>query len=215
MQNKFTLFCINLCVFFFFLVGFGFFGQTAYFLKKGRPLYQGKIFINDQLYERHPFLGVKLKKNIAIEKKEGKVAITSIGTRWTGAPADDQHLIRVALLGGSTTFGSMVTDEDSWAAVLQRLLGSPYAVINYGNPGYSSAESVIQMSLLIPEKNPDIVLFYGGWNDIANYHVKDLGPDFYAQGIKQIESNMENEKFSNIQWLWFQISERVFLVKLA
>ncbi len=215
MQNKFVIVCVNICVFLFLLAGLELLGQTAYFLKKGHPLYQGKTFINDQLYERHPFLGVRIKKNVVIDKKEGKITTTDIGTRWTGAPADDRDLIRVAVVGGSSTFGSMVSDADSWAALLQGLLGDQYAVINYGNPGYSTAESIIQMALLVPEKNPDIVLFYGGWNDIANYHVQELGPDYYAQGIKQIETNMENERFKNSEWLWFQASERIFLVRLA
>jgi len=187
----------------------------AYFLVKGRPLYQGLFFINDELYERHPFLGVRLKKNVVLEKKEGKITTTDIGTRWTGAPADDRKLTRVALLGGSSTFGSKVSDADSWPALLQNLLGERYAVINYGSPGYSTAEAIIQAAFLVSEKDPDIILFYGGWNDIANYHVEQLGSDYYAQGIKQIESNMENERFSHFDWLQFQASERIFLLKLA
>ncbi len=197
------------------LAAIEFTGQVAYFLKKGQPLYEGRKTPNDKLLEKHPFLGTRVKKNVVVEKKEGRITTTDIGTRWTGAPADDQHLIRVALLGGSTTFATMVRDEDSWPALLQSMLGNQYAVINYGTASYTTAESIIQMALLVPEKHPDIVLFYAGWNDIANYHDQKLGPDYYSHGIKQIESNMENERFKNTDWLWFQARERIFIFKLA
>jgi len=215
MQNKFTLVCINICVFLFLLLGIECAGQLAYFLKNGHPLLVGEKFVNDELFERHPFLGTRVKKNVVVHRKEGIITTTGIGTRWTGAPADDKGLIKVALIGGSTTFGSMVSDKDSWPALLQKMLGDQYAVINYGTASFTTTEGIIQMALVVPEEHPDVVVFYEGWNDISNYHEPLLGADYYSHGIKQIEGNMENERFKDTDWLWFQASQRIFLFKLA
>lgn len=84
------------------------------------------------------------------------ITSTDIHTRWTEAPADDQNVISVAVLGGSTTFGTRVTDADSWPALLQDMLGDGYAVTNYGVSGYSTAEAIIQMALIVPETEPNV-----------------------------------------------------------
>ena len=215
MHNKFTIVCVNICVFIFLLIGIELVGQTYYFFKRDKFIFQGKKFVNDELFERHPYLGTRVKKSVIVQRREGVITTTGIGTRWTGASEDDEQLIRVALVGGSTTFGSMAGDRDTWAALLQGLLGDQYAVINYGTAGYTTAENIIQMALIVPEKDPDIVIFYEGWNDISNYHDQKLGPDYYTHGIKQIEGNMENDRFKNTDWLWFQASERIFFFKLT
>lgn len=197
----FTIF-INIVILFCLLFGIEFMGQGVFFLKTGKLLFNSEktneILAHRQLYQRHPFLGSSLKKNVCVLDKDKKISTTELGTRWTGAPVDGSNLKRIILIGGSSTFGSLVTDIDTWAAQLQQELGSGYAVINYGVPGYSSTESLIQLLLLIPEQHPDVVLFYGGWNDIANYHTPNLGSDYFVQGIKQVESNL-NISFNDKQ----------------
>ncbi|HKQ32244.1 MAG TPA: hypothetical protein VJV40_03495, partial [Thermodesulfobacteriota bacterium] len=39
----------------------------------------------------------------------------------------------------------------------------------------------------VPELRPQFVVLYEGWNDIHNYHVPDLGEDYYTDGMKQYE----------------------------
>ena len=123
------------------------------------------------IFGRHPYLSVALNKNVNAVYAKGQEIITTteIGTRWTGADLNDTSKIRVACLGGSTTFCTYVNDEDSWPALLQKKLGNKFAVINYGVPGYATIEAIIQMKLIVPEKKPSIVIFYEGWNDIHNY----------------------------------------------
>jgi lysophospholipase L1-like esterase len=110
------------------------------------------------------------------------ITTTDRHTRWTGAPEDDTELIKVAISGASTTFGTGVTDTDSWPALLQAKLGDQFSVINYGVPCYSTAEAIIQMALTIPEVKPDFIILYHGWNDIILYHHKDINPDYYVHG---------------------------------
>ncbi len=164
-------------------------GQAVYRLKHGRFIFQeAPVGLHQQVFEHHPFLVGRLRKNVSATKWGNTIRATAEHTRWTGAPADDEGLIRVAILGGSTAFGTGVTDEDSWPAILQSELGDGFSVINYGMPGYSTVEGIIQMAILVPEARPHIVILYQGWNDIRNYHSPDAGPDYYGHGMLQYDS---------------------------
>ena len=63
----------------------------------------------------------------------------------------------------------------------------PFAVINHGVPGYSTAEHVIQTAFYerthgVP---PRCSIYYVGWNDLRNSHVRHLDPgyaDFHLPG---------------------------------
>jgi lysophospholipase L1-like esterase len=138
-----------------------------------------------QVFERHPYLVGQLRKSVMVESAGKRITTTARNTRWTGAPDDDRDRIKVALLGGSTTFCTGVTDKDSWPAILQEQLGPKYSVINYGMPGFSTAENIIQLALIVPEARPSVVVLYEGWNDIHNYHDTALSPDYYAHGMQQ------------------------------
>ncbi len=188
MKKVFSYIGINFMVLSALLVAIEIVIQFVYFSKNGYFIAFKPISQHSELFETHPFLVVRPKASVKAEMHESVVtAITTTKehTRWTGAPEEDDELIRVAILGGSTTFGTGVTDEDSWPAQLQARLGDRYAVINYGLPGFSTAENIIQMALVVPEKQPHIVIFYEGWNDIHNYHVNDLGADYYSHGMQQ------------------------------
>jgi len=138
-----------------------------------------------QPFELHPYLAGRLKRNFRVTNNAETITIQRDHTRWTGAPTDAHNAAVVAALGGSTTFGTKVTDADSWPALLQANLGEGYAVTNYGVPGYTSAEAIIQTALLLPEQAPRVIVFYGGWNDIRNYHNEALSPDYYTHGMSQ------------------------------
>lgn len=176
-------------------------GQTIFFLKHDYFIFANTDIKNRKLiFKKHPYLAVALNKNVKTKfYPEGdSITTTAIGTRWTSADLNDTSKIRVACLGGSTTFCVKANDGDSWPAFLQKKLGDKYAVINYGIPGYSTVENIIQMALLVPEMKPKIVIFYEGWNDIRNYHQKDSYPDYYWHGKSQFHNVMnyfEDETF--------------------
>lgn len=146
--------------------------------------------VRELIFRKHPYLSVALNKNITaiFDKEKQKIVTTALGTRWTGADIEDTNKIRIACLGGSTTFCTGVADEDSWPAILQKKLGSRYAVINYGVPGYSTVESLIQMCLFIPEIKPKMIFFYEGWNDLHNYFTAESVPDYYHHGQMMLQN---------------------------
>jgi len=169
-------------------------GQIYYRMTYGASLadlsrqFQQDAEASARVFERHPYLVAWPRRNASIGREGATITTTSMHTRVTG-PADPKAgAIRVAAVGGSTTFGTKVTDADSWPWLLQEALGDGYAVINYGVPGYTTAENIIQMALLVPEARPAIVIFYEGWNDIRNYHWPDFTADYYGHGMTQTDT---------------------------
>lgn len=140
----------------------------------------------EQTFRAHPYLSIALNKNVTTRFKLGDeyktLKTTDIGTRWTNADLSDTSKIRIACIGGSTTFCTGVRDEDSWPAMLQKKLGKNFAVVNYGVPAYTTVEGIIQMALYVPELKPDIIIFLQGWNDMYNYYIQDSYPDYYTHG---------------------------------
>jgi lysophospholipase L1-like esterase len=197
MKSRLFLVYFNVSLLCVLLVGLELTGQVAYFLLKGYPVYQSDQHLlaqgAEQPFEIHPFLVGRLRGGRRTTQGGNTLTATPGHTRWTGAASADSAKVRIALVGGSTTFGAGVTDSATWPARLQARLGSGYAVTNFGMPGFSSAEGVIQMALLVPESRPDLVVFYEGWNDLHNFHDAGLGPDYYGHGMRQY-SNLDIER---------------------
>ena len=188
----------NIMVFSTIIVMIELFSQLIYLVKTGEFFHFHKKMEKNEFFEQHPYLVGRLKASIKVTKDQKTITTTDHHTRWTGANSDDDTLIKIGVFGGSTTFGTGVTDEDSWPALLQQRLGENYAVFNYGITGYSTAENIIQMALIATEKRPQIVIFYEGWNDIKNYHDKELGVDYFSHGISQYENlNISSFKDQN------------------
>lgn len=190
MERKYKLFkliCWNYALIITILITIEILGHLTYKIYKGRYIFQ----INDSkenLFREHPYLSGSLKKDHFLLKNDNsrKITTNKYGYRITEAEAlDFPRKTTIVCLGGSTTFGTRVTDEDSWPFMLQSKLGKDYKVYNLGVPGYSTLESLIQLLTFVPELKPDIVINYQGWNDIRNYHLKSNYPDYYAHGISQ------------------------------
>lgn len=217
----------NLLITFIFLLLIEITGQLIYFFNQGHSLFNNpEKKYRELIFHRHPYLSVALNKNVRAEfpdKTEKVITTTNLGTRWTGADLNDTSIIRIACLGGSTTFCVMASDQESWCAQLQKKLGNKYAVINYGCPGYSTVENIIQMSLMVPEMKPDLVIFYEGWNDIRNYHQPHSYPDYFWHGSQQVSNVLDTEdnesltkkikKHSGLFYIVDNIRERIFKLK--
>jgi lysophospholipase L1-like esterase len=81
-------------------------------------------------------------------------------------------------MGGSSTYCVGVSDDQTWEACLAGILGTNNEVLNFGIPGSTSIESSIQTALLFSDVQPDVALFYLGWNDARVQHVLNLRPDW-------------------------------------
>ena len=187
MRQTLKLIYFNVALLCVLLVGLELFGQIAFYVWKGYPVFRAPAVANQGVVELDPYLVGRPRSNVRVEANGKVVTTTPLHTRWTGAPANPTA-VRVAVVGGSTTFGAGVTDTDSWPARLQAMLGRDYAVTNFGMLGYSTAEGIIQTALLVPETRPDIIIFYEGWNDIRSYHDSLPSPDYYTHGMRQFST---------------------------
>jgi hypothetical protein len=88
--------------------------------------------------------------------------------------------VRVAVLGDSMTAGVQVDAKDTFSRVAERQLagcatfsGRKVEVLNFGVPGFGTAQELIDYRTRVARFNPDIVVlaFYTN-NDIANNHRK-------------------------------------------
>lgn len=169
-------------------------GQLVYRIAHGASLperaraYRQAAQDAGAVFERHPYLVARPRANVRIGRPGAMISTTALHTRVTADAPHRAGAITVAAVGGSTTFGTRVTDADTWPWQLQEALGDGYAVINDGVPGYTTAENIIQMALLVPESGARVVIFYEGWNDIRNYHWPDLAPDYYGHGMTQFDT---------------------------
>jgi hypothetical protein len=106
---------------------------------------------------------------------------TSQGTRGrepTGRALAERTV--VAVFGGSSTYDVALSEGETWADRLEQALGERFLVINHGVPGYSTVEHLVQTSFYQDAfgKKPRCALYYVGWNDIRNAHIKDLDPGY-------------------------------------
>ena len=186
-------------------------GHFCYRLIKGKF-----IFEYENIFIEHPFLSGSLKKKFQIINNFKIISTNEDGFRITSNKINSNGKINIVCMGGSTTFGVGVPDEDSWPFILQSKLGTDYKVYNLGVPGYSTMEAMIQLVSIVPELKPDIIIIYEGWNDIRNYHIDEMTPDYYWHGMSQ-KSNLKIEKkektlpdYSFIKYLADKIHNKIY-----
>jgi lysophospholipase L1-like esterase len=114
-------------------------------------------------YRRDPFVG----KHITVDSN----GIRSTVQPDVRAPAGTRPA-RIFLFGGSTMWGTGSRDGGTIPSALARLIGGagearPVEVVNMGESGYVSTQSVLKLALELRRGNvPDLVIMYDGVNDV-------------------------------------------------
>ena len=117
----------------------------------------------------------------------------------------------IYVFGGSSTYDIGVTDSETWPSDLSRLLGPHYDVQNYGVPGYSSLEAMIQSLFVFRDTKPVCATYYEGWNDLYLAHVADLADDYFPnQQLRLMDSLSTGYRPGAIanNWLFFQLIDK-------
>lgn len=89
---------------------------------------------------------------------------------WNRSTAPSPNLVKIFVLGGSTTWGYGARDEFTIPSLVSktladRLPAAPW-VTNFGETGYVNTQEVMTLMLELRKGNvPDIVVFYDGVND--------------------------------------------------
>lgn len=93
-----------------------------------------------------------------------------------------EGVFRIVALGGSTTYSTGTSPEESYPAFLQQILRDDYGytqveVINGGMSGYSSWENLANFAFRVLELEPDMIIVYAAINDVV---AREAGsPDCY------------------------------------
>ena len=125
----------------------------------------------------HPIFGWTYNPGFAIDdaELELRLPINSHALRGeefpTQKPAGE---LRILCLGGSTTAGEEVADEETYPAQLQALLcerlpGRAIRVINGGVPSYAVKQSLELYALSLRHLEADYVTVYHGINDLFDF----------------------------------------------
>lgn len=90
---------------------------------------------------------------------------------------------RIACLGGSTTAGSLYNGylqsyPGALAQVLTETLAHPVEVLNFGMPGWTSAESLVNWDLNVQDYRPDVVVIHHAANDVMPRLAPGFRPDY-------------------------------------
>lgn len=143
---------------------------------------------NDEIHRTkpHPYMSYCLKPNwkSSPDAKYGQKSHNTLGLRGPEvALAKPSGAYRIVCLGGSSTYGNTPTsDEATWPARLEKILRQARPerhvdVINAGAPGYSTFESLINLSFRMIEFKPDLVIVYHSINDMRCALYRQPVPD--------------------------------------
>ncbi len=124
---------------------------------------------------------------------------------WRGAEITlekPKGVLRIAILGGSTTYTEAVSDDaQTFPAQLERLLNEVATpqrieVINAGVPGYNSAESLINLCFRVIEMDPDMIVIHHGANDV---HCRMVKPESYRADNRGRRKHWQFQKMSLVE----------------
>lgn len=166
----------------------GFFGSAECGLRVFDRVVEGVPFAankGEMFYTLHPYLFRVPKPGFEYQG----VRINQQGFRGPElASPKPRDTFRVLALGGSAVWNPYVSNNDqTWAVKLQANLnramqaqgnGLTFEVINGGVPGYTSAESLMNLVWRGLPLEPDAVLVYQGYNDFKPNRWPGFRPDY-------------------------------------
>jgi len=153
--------------------------QLTYRLRQGNWYFHDRAASPRGMIDLHPYFASFLVPNVDVVRNGIHITHNSFPCRGPEfARPKPPGRIRIVALGGSTTFCVGVSDNETWEHYLNEDLGAHYEVINLGSPGGTTVETMVQSALLFSDVQPDIAVYYFGWNDAQVQHIKNLAPDW-------------------------------------
>jgi lysophospholipase L1-like esterase len=167
-----------------------------------RPRQVGKNMKTDDLLFYIPkdlFPGVNELYVHAMRFRSGKVNVQK-----------SPGVSRIICMGGSSTWGSGVGDNETWPAFLELMVrekGIEAQIINAGISGYTSFQVMIFIREYLLRYNPDAFILYVGHNDMAHsfgpYSERELWEMMhgqrgrYGQAITAIQKQLSQVRLYN------------------
>ncbi len=168
---------------------------------------------SDRLYELLPSSSKVYNDVHKKEKKYSsrKVSINSLGFRDKERnKTKPEGIFRIVILGGSNTYGALVSDNDTYPAIMQKILDdnfpNKFEVWNAGLSAYVMSQKVAYADYIIEEFNPDLLIFQVG-NTGRRAFLENK--DFTRLFKKNKELYLEN-----IPFLFYNFSNNSSLMKI-
>jgi lysophospholipase L1-like esterase len=124
-----------------------------------------------ELFRPDAEVGYDLRPDFHLVSGVFRISTNSLGLRGPEvATAKPKGVVRIAILGGSSAFGYLVSDGAEAARLLEERLraeGHNVQVLNAGVPGYNLNQTIPRFNEVVAPLEPDIVVTYLGWNDLA------------------------------------------------
>ncbi len=188
--------------------------RTAYYIEyHGQPDLLIRAFVglagpyNPNMvsnYIPHPYLVYVLNPNARYQDFYGQPPrqfINSLGFRGKEFSKQKKPgVYRIICMGGSTTYSLHERNEAmTYPQMLEDNLNSVFdsprfEVINAGTPGWTSAESLMNLQFRLLELQPDMVISYEAVNDTYAMRVEDEGKSDYSN-FRQIVDYSQATRF--------------------
>ena len=119
------------------------------------------------LYELRPGADVE---HSPPRQKPKRVRVNSRGMRGPDVALEKpEGVLRIAVLGDSTTFGYGVEEDETYSSFLQRFLNAAgrrrFEVLNFGVTGYCTRDEAIVLEQRVAEFAPDLIVLGYNLND--------------------------------------------------
>ena len=140
----------------------------------------------------------------------GNVKINNFGFRGEDITREKtENTYRIFMIGGSTTFGVVVNDNETIPYYLQEILNEKnhdftIEVINAGILSSWSYNEVEKIKKKIVNFEPDMIIIYDGWNDVSfgkpeseiqsTYDFRIFGEDEELNVVEQIRAVLRESK---------------------
>ena len=124
--------------------------------------------------EYSPSLGIVPKPSFRIPLMDGDITHTADGHRGPEPPPrSPDHRKTFLAIGGSSTYDIGLPDDQTWPTNLARMFPDQVRMLNLGIPGHSTAEHLTLAATVAWKYQPDVVLYYIGWNDVRSSHLDE------------------------------------------
>lgn len=168
-----------------------------------------------------PKMGIDTPKPNAVFRN---TAINSMGFRGKEIVVPKpRSTVRLAFLGGSTTFCANANEENTWPYLVWKTIQEEKPniqldYVNAGVPGHTVDESLIMLKHKVKQINPDIIIIYHSTNDLMS-DLRQLAiqkgmPSYYLTGKRWIlDYSLLWRNFVKMTWLFTNKKIAYFLSK--
>jgi len=153
-------------------------------------------------YQYHPLLQGTPEPNFDGESGDLRIVHNALGMRDTrNSIADLKRDGLIFVYGGSSTYDGQVSQGYTWVERLNKYLGASYKAFNFGAPGYTTAEHVLQTAFYgdIAGVYPSCAIYYVGWNDLRNAHVAGLDRGYVNFHLLSQPGNLATRRVMNLE----------------